>query len=84
MTAQSAIQTTLYSRAITSVRTARRAHRNIRKDLLIIRLMIATGLVLPLLMVSDIIYPSFLLVGISFGLLVVGAVMSLIRCGEVA
>jgi hypothetical protein len=50
----------------------------------VIRLMIASGLGLPLLMVSSLIPATFLLVGIAFGLLVVGAVLLLIRCGEVA
>ena len=84
MTAQSVVQSTLYSRTVASAQDTRRFRLRVRKDLLVIRLMIAAGLCMPALMVAHVIPASFVLVGIAFGLIAVGGVMALIRCGEVA
>ncbi len=83
MTAQSIIQSRVYSRPVARL-NARKARLNVRMDLLVVRLMIAFGLGLPALMVFHIIPASFPLIGIALGLLFVGGTMGLIRCGEVA
>jgi hypothetical protein len=83
MTAQSVIQSNVYSRPAASLQAAK-VRVNVRMDLLVIRLMIAVGLALPALMISHVLPASFLLIGIAFGLIVVGGVMAFIRCGEVA
>jgi hypothetical protein len=57
---------------------------NIRKDLLICRLMVTGGLSIPALMLFDILPVSFLLGFLALALIAVGGVMFLIRCGEVA
>jgi hypothetical protein len=84
MNAQPLIQTSLYGAAITRSRPGRRRPPSLRIDLLVSRLMIAFGLIVPAFMVFHFIPASSLFVGIAFGLLVGGGVTALIRCGEVA
>lgn len=57
---------------------------NIRKDLLISKLMVAAGLLIPALAVIGVIPFNFVIGFIVFALFAVGGVMWLIRCGEVA
>jgi hypothetical protein len=57
---------------------------NIRKDLLISKLMVAAGLLIPALAVIGVIPFNFVIGFIAFALFAVGGVMWLIRCGEVA
>ncbi len=84
MTAQSVIQSRVYSRPAARLREAIKIRPIVRKDLLVTRLMIAAGLGIPALMVFHILSPSFVLIGVALGLMAVGGVMALIRCGEVA
>ncbi len=84
MTAQSVIQSSVYSRPAARLRQAAKVRINVRMDLLVVRLMIAAGLGISALMVFHMLPASFLLMGISFGLIAVGGVMAFIRCGEVA
>ncbi len=84
MTAQSAIQSSLYSRPVARPREATKIRLIIRKDLLVARLMIAVGLGIPALMVFHVLSPSFALIGVALGLIAAGGITALIRCGEVA
>jgi hypothetical protein len=84
MTARSLNNTRLYIRPISLPRLFRNINLNIRKDLLVSRIMVAAGLFIPALMVFKIISSSFFLLTFAFALTFVGGVMWLIRCGEVA
>lgn len=84
MTAQSVIQSRVYSRPAARLKRATHFRLNVRLDLLIVRLMIVAGLGIPALMVFRLLSASFVLIGIALALLAVGGVMGLIRCGEVA
>lgn len=56
---------------------------NVRKDLLISKLMLAAGLIIPALGVFGVIPFNFIIGFIAFASFLVGGVMWLIRCGEV-
>ncbi len=84
MTAHSLVQSSLYSRPVAKARQAARIRLKVRMDLLVARLMIVAGLSIPALMVFHLLSTSLMLIGVALGLIFVGGVLALIRCGEVA
>ncbi len=84
MATPSLIQARLFARPASRARFAAKLHLNVRKDFLVIRLMLSVGLLIPALMAFHFIPGSFLLIGIALALLGGGGVGWLIRCGEVA
>lgn len=83
MTAQSYIETSLYTGAMARPRTRGRIRLSLRTDLLLACLLIVCGLTLPTLMVFHLLPASFLLSGLAIVSLLVGGVLVLARCGEV-
>ncbi len=59
-------------------------HLNIRTDLLVTRLLLVSGFLIPALMVWGVIPASLLLIFISLALIMAGGVGWLIRLGEIA
>ncbi len=84
MTAQSIIQSRVYSRPVARLGKARKFRLNVRMDLLVARLMLVAGLGIPAFMAFHVLSPSLVLIGVALGLIGAGGVMALIRCGEVA
>ncbi len=84
MASQSLIQARLFTRPVSRARFSLKPRLNVRKDMLVIRLMLSVGLLIPALMAFHFIPASFLLSGTALALLAGGGVGWLIRCGEVA
>ncbi len=84
MATQSLIQSRLVARPVARPRPAFKLHLNIRKDFLVIRLLLVVGVLIPALMVWHVIPASLSLVFVALGLLGAGGIGWLIRCGEVA
>ncbi len=84
MATQSLTHARLYSPAVARPRLARNLKLRIRKDYLVIRLLVAAGLTIPALMAVHFIPASFVLLGVALAFVAVGGVLWLVRCGEVA
>ncbi len=84
MTTQPLVNTRIYTRPIALRRDAVRPRLNVRWDMVIVRLMIVSGLLIPGLMACDVLPLNWLLIGIGFVLSAIGVIMWLIRLGEIA
>ncbi len=84
MATQPLVDTRFYNRSVSVPRVSLNIRLDVRWDLVIVRLMVLAGFLIPALMVCDIIPASFLLVGIGFFMGAVGVIMWLIRAGEIA
>ncbi len=84
MATQSLIHARLYTRPVSQARRAPRLRLRIRTDLLVVRLVLAAGLLIPVMMVCDVLPASLPLAGIAIAMIVSGGVGWLIRLGEVA
>ncbi len=84
MTTQPLINTRIYTRPIALRRDAVRPRLNVRWDMLIVRLMMVSGLLIAGLMACGILPLSWLLIGIGFVMSTVGVITWLIRLGEIA
>ena len=84
MATQSLIQSRLVARPVARPRPAFKLHLNIRTDLLVTRLLLGVGFLIPALMVWEVIPASLPLVFLAFALILAGGVGCLIRAGEIA
>lgn len=84
MATQSLTHARLLVRPVSRTRLAHGLHLHIRKDILVIRLLLTVGFLIPGFMAFHFIPASFALLGIAFAMIAAGGVGWLIRCGEVA
>ncbi len=84
MATQPLVDTRFYNRSVSVPRVSLNIRLDVRWDLVIVRLMVLAGFLIPALMICDVLPTSFLLVGVGFLLSAVGVIMWLIRVGEIA
>ncbi len=84
MATQSLIQARLFTRSVSQARPVTRRRPRIRTDLLVVRLVVLAGFLIPLLMILGVLPATLLLAGFALAMIGAGGVSWLIRVGEVA